>query len=59
MKTVQITISEEVHQRLRYYAWKTRQTMGDAHRQVLEHCLPWLPGQEPGQGVDEEKAPSE
>jgi hypothetical protein len=46
MKTIQITISEDIHERLRFYAWKTRQTMGDAHRQVLDYSLPHVPGNE-------------
>ncbi len=47
VKTIQITISEDIHERLRFYAWKTRQTMGDAHRQVLAYSLPHVPGHEP------------
>jgi hypothetical protein len=46
MKTIQITISEDIHERLRFYAWKTRQTMADAHRQVLAYSLPQVPGNE-------------
>ncbi len=47
VKTIQITLPDDVHQRLRNYAWETKQTMADAARTVFAHCLPPLPGEEP------------
>ncbi len=59
MKTIQLILPDDVHQRLRYYAMQTKQTMADAARMVFASCLPDLPGQgaEDAQGEERKEEP--
>jgi hypothetical protein len=40
MKTVQITLPDELHQRLKDVAWSRRKTLADTFRAILDENLP-------------------
>lgn len=42
MKNINVAIDDDVHARLREYAWINRMTLANALRYTLDHCLPPL-----------------
>ncbi len=46
MKVVQLTITDEVHARLREHAWRRRMTQADTVRALLDEHLPKIDSKE-------------